>query len=438
MGAHAVPVALLVALGCATLAGAGLLAAFEAAFGQLSRAGVHDLVLAGRKRAASLERLVAHRARTTYAVRGARVALQTVATVAITLALVALPWPWWAVCLLAVGVVGAAEFALVSVAPGQAARRDPERTALRGTRGAAALERSTHLLDPVLRWARAQRPPSPHTEAEDRAVVAEDLREMVDQVGEDGFEDEDRKMLRSVFELGHTLVREVMVPRTDMVTIEADKSVRKALNLLVRSGYSRVPVIGQDVDDVVGVVYFKDVVSRLMADPAIDARDVRELVRPANFAPEMKPADDLLRQMQREHFHIAMVVDEYGGIAGLVTIEDLLEEVVGEVTDEHDRQALEPQQVAPGVWRVSSRHPIDEVGELLGLQVDDDDVDSVGGLLAKAMGKVPLPGASADAHGVHMRAEEARGRRRQVATILVSRSVGEQAGSRGAHGEEKR
>lgn len=431
------PVALLLVVGCVALVGAGLLSTFEAAFGELSRAGVHDLVLAGRRRAAELEHLVAHPVRTTYAVRGVRVALQTVATVAITLALVVLPWPWWAIALLAMGVVGGAEFVFVSVLPGRRAHRDPERAALRATWSAGALVRATRVFNPLVRWVRRQVPPAPRTEAEDRAVVAQDLREMVDQVGEDGFEDEERKMLRSVFELGHTLVREVMVPRTDMVTIEAGKSVRKALSLLVRSGYSRVPVIGQDVDDVVGIVYFKDVVSRLVADSSVGERDVRDMVRPANFAPEMKPADDLMRQMQREHFHIAMVVDEYGGIAGLVTIEDLLEEVVGEVTDEHDRQETEPEQVERGVWRVSSRYPIDEVGELLGLQVEDEDVDSVGGLLAKAMGKVPLPGASADAHGVHMRAEEARGRRRQVASILVSRSQ-RVAGTRDAHSEEKR
>ena len=142
------------------------------------------------------------------------------------------------------------------------------------------------------------------------------------------------------------------------------------------------------------------------------------MMRPAEYAVEMKPADDMLRQMQAERFHMAIVIDEYGGVAGLVTLEDLLEEVVGELTDEHDRHSIEPEEIVPGVWRVPSRYPISELGELLGREIEDEDVDSVGGLLAKAIGKVPLPGASGTLAGVIMPAEEARGRRRQVSTIV--------------------
>jgi CBS domain containing-hemolysin-like protein len=211
-----------------------------------------------------------------------------------------------------------------------------------------------------------------------------------------------------------------------MVTVDAETSARDALGLFVRSGFSRIPVVGEDVDDVRGVLYFKDVVQRLETRGG-DAAGLtaEQMMRPAEYTVEMKPADDLLRQMQSEHFHLALVVDEYGGISGLVTLEDLLEEVVGELTDEHDRNVVEPEEVSPGVWRVPARFPVDELGELLGLEVEDEDVDSVGGLLGKAIGKVPLPGSRGDLLGIHMVAEEGRGRRRQVGTILCSRATGE-------------
>ena len=149
------------------------------------------------------------------------------------------------------------------------------------------------------------------------------------------------------------------------------------------------------------------------------------MMRPVEFTVEMKPADDLLRLMQAEHFHMAIVIDEYGGVAGLVTLEDLIEEVVGELTDEHDRVILEPEDLGDGLWRVPTRFPISELGELLGMELEDEDVDSVGGLLAKAIGRVPLPGAIGTIGGVKLKAEEARGRRRQVGTILAERSEGD-------------
>ncbi|MDD9205169.1 transporter associated domain-containing protein, partial [Georgenia sp. 10Sc9-8] len=153
-----------------------------------------------------------------------------------------------------------------------------------------------------------------------------------------------------------------------------------------------------------------------------DAEDavVAEVMREAVFVPETKLVDDLLREMQAESFHIAMVVDEYGGIAGLVTIEDLLEELVGEMTDEHDRAEPEVEDLGDGVVRVPARLPIGELGDLFDLEIEDDDVDSAGGLLAKALGRVPLSGAQVDVHGLHLVAERTEGRRRRISTILVS------------------
>lgn len=428
------PLVALVVIGLVALVVAGVISAVEVALSRLSRAAVEDLVEDGRRHALLLDALLARRARTNFSLRGVRTFLQVVGSVALTLALVRPPLPWWAIALVAVVVIGAVQFVTVSVLPLRIASRNPEAVALWGAKWTTRLVRASHLGDPLIRVVRSWMPQPSQTEAEARQEMADDLREMVDQVGEtEGFEEEDREMLRSVFELGHTLVREVMVPRTDMVTVDADLPVPKALRLFVRSGFSRIPVIGDDVDEVRGVLYFKDLVARLSSQPEAKDMVAEQLMRPAEFTVEMKPADDLLRQMQSEHYHMALVVDEYGGISGLVTLEDLLEEVVGELTDEHDRNVAEPEEISEGVWRVPSRFPIDELGELLGLEVEDEDVDSVGGLLGKAIGRVPLPGATGDLLGIHMVAEEAHGRRRQVGTIVCSRTP-ETTATRGADG----
>ena len=201
-----------------------------------------------------------------------------------------------------------------------------------------------------------------------------------------------------------------------------------ALRLFVRSGYSRVPVVGEDADDVRGIVYLKDLLRRLDAHPEHADRPVDSFTREPVYVPETKAADDLLREMQTDHVHMALAVDEYGGIAGLVTMEDLLEEVVGELTDEHDPAEPEVEDLGGGVLRVPARLGLDELGELFGLEIDDDDVDTAGGLLAKAIGRVPLPGASGDVQGLRIVADEATGRRRRVTSLLVSRAPAEGTG----------
>ena len=248
---------------------------------------------------------------------------------------------------------------------------------------------------------------------------------MIDEIGQpQSIEDEDRQMLRSVVELGQTLVREVMVPRTDMVTIDAAKTMASALRLFVRSGYSRVPVVGEDADDVRGILYLKDVLRHVTEDPGREHHEVGSYAREAVYVPETKLADDLLREIQVSHVHMVLAVDEYGGTAGLVTLEDLLEEVVGDLTDEHDHAEPEAEDLGGGVYRVPVRLGLDELGELFGTQVEDDDVDTAGGLLTKAVGRVPLPGAVGYAQGLRLEAEQAVGRRRQVATLLASRDPG--------------
>ncbi|WP_061962375.1 hemolysin family protein [Demequina flava] len=253
------------------------------------------------------------------------------------------------------------------------------------------------------------------------ALKAPPLAEPEDLVeqAQDALEAEDAEMLRSVVSLGDTLTREVMVPRTDMITIRTGTAARKAMVLFMRSGFSRIPVIGEDVDDTVGVIYLKDVVDRTWDDPDALETPVDEFMREPEFVPESVPVDDLMRRMQDEVFHLAIVVDEYGGVAGLVTIEDALEEIVGEVVDEHDRSAPEVEELAPGRYRVPARMPLDDLGELFDLDIDDDDVETAAGLLAKTLGKVPIRGARGEAHGVVLTADTMEGRRRRLTTLLV-------------------
>jgi CBS domain containing-hemolysin-like protein len=254
-------------------------------------------------------------------------------------------------------------------------------------------------------------------------ATAEDLRDLVDQAEEaDVIEDEERQMIHSVFELGSTVAREVMVPRTEMVWIEKGKTLRQAISLALRSGYSRIPVIGQDSDDIIGVVYLKDISRRIFENSDSERNElVEQLMRSAYFVPDSKPADELLREMQAARVHLAVVVDEYGGTAGLVTIEDILEEIVGEITDEYDTHIEEVNELGPSVFRVSSRIHLDDVAELIkvDLSSDDEGVDTLAGFLAKKIDRVPIPGTSIEIDGWEFVAERAAGRRNKVGTILI-------------------
>ena len=255
---------------------------------------------------------------------------------------------------------------------------------------------------------------------------AEDLRDLVDQAEEaDVIEDEERQMIHSVFELGDTVAREVMVPRTDMVWIEKGKTLRQAISLSLRSGYSRIPVIGEDSDDIIGVVYLKDISRRIFENSEAERTElVEKLMRSAYFVPDSKPADELLRDMQSARVHLAVVIDEYGGTAGLVTIEDILEEIVGEIADEYDTHAPEVNELGPNVYRVSSRIHLDDLAELIDLNLssDDEGVDTLSGYLAKQLDRVPIPGTSIVIEGWEFVAERAAGRRNKIGTILIRKN----------------
>ena len=332
----------------------------------------------------------------------------------------------WEAVLVAVGVMVVVDYVVVGVAPRTLGRQHAARIALmtapivyRLATVLAPLTKLLILIGNALTPGKGFRDGPFASEAE--------LRDLVDLAEERSLiEDDERQMIHSVFELGETLAREVMVPRTDMVFIERHKTLRQALSLGLRSGFSRIPVIGDNEDDVVGIVYLKDVAKR-----AFDHRDaestekVESVMRTPFFVPDSRAADELLKDMQASRTHIAVVMDEYGGVAGLVTIEDILEEIVGEIADEYDVEERPSIEHLPdGSLRVSARLHVDELAEVLDLDVDAEDfedVDTVGGMLAKFLGKVPIPGATVEAAGLRLSAESASGRRNQVGTVLVSR-----------------
>ena len=255
--------------------------------------------------------------------------------------------------------------------------------------------------------------------------TAAELREMVDLAGADDLiEDAERKMIHSVFDLGDTFAREVMVPRTEMVFIERNKSLRQAISLSLRSGFSRIPVIGENADDIVGVIYLKDMVRRTFEHHEAEREDtVDSLMRATSFVPDSKPADELLKDMQAARVHVAIVVDEYGGTAGLVTIEDILEEIVGEIADEYDTAAPEVTQLDDDRYRVLSRMNLDDFAELTQMEMnaEDEGVDTVLGLMAKRLGRVPIPGAEVVENGWSLVAERGAGRRNRIGAVLATR-----------------
>jgi CBS domain containing-hemolysin-like protein len=250
-----------------------------------------------------------------------------------------------------------------------------------------------------------------------------ELRELVDLAeASDVIEDDERQMIHSVFELGDTIVRELMVPRTEMVFIESTKTLRQAVSLALRSGFSRIPVIGENIDDVVGVVYLKDLARRTFEHhEAENSEKVVSLMRPVFMVPDSKTADELLRDMQAARVHLAVVVDEYGGTSGIVTIEDIVEEIVGEIADEYDTEVPEVEALPHGAYRVHSRMHVEDFADLVGISIDGDaeGVDTIGGLLARRLGLVPIPGARITVQGWDLTAESAAGRRNRIGSVLA-------------------
>jgi CBS domain containing-hemolysin-like protein len=256
----------------------------------------------------------------------------------------------------------------------------------------------------------------------------EELHDLVEQASSRGLvEDSERQMIHSVIDLGETLVRELMVPRTDIVWIEGDKTLRQGLSLALRSGFTRIPVIDENLDNVIGIAYVKDLARRSHEHhEAENVESVSQHLRPATFIPENKPATDLLKEMQRNQIHMAIVIDEYGGTAGLITIEDILEEIVGEIADEYDDEQVEVEWLGENTARVLARLHVEDFEDALKTEIsvdDKEDVDSVGGLLAKHLGRVPIPGSSLEIAGWKLTAERPAGRRHRITTVLAERVI---------------
>jgi len=391
------------------------------ALARVSRAVLAEIGQRSPGGARVLERLVGDRARYVAVLQLLALILGSAVTVLLTALLMDTALDRPAALLLALILASVIAFILLGVAPetlglqhaGAIARRGARPTEILGT-----------VLWPVARMLVAlgnALTPGPGYRAGPFASEAE-FRELVDLAQDDVIEDDERQMIHSVFELSDTLVREVMVPRTEMVWIESGKHLRQALSLALRSGFSRIAVIGEDIDDVVGVVYLKDVVARVFADREAEQQTVASVMREAYLVPDSKQADDLLREMRAARVHLAIVIDEYGGTAGLVTIEDVLEEIVGEIADEYDTGAPEIERVADDQYRLSARAHVEDVAEALGITADGQEgVDTIAGLLAVRLGRVPIPGSDIRIDGWEFRAEAGAGRRNRVATVLATR-----------------
>jgi CBS domain containing-hemolysin-like protein len=333
-------------------------------------------------------------------------------------------WPVWLALLLIVAIMVVVSYVVLGVAARTLGRQHADRIALRSAGVASLLAGILGPLATLLIIVGNALTPGRGYREGPFATQAE-LRELVDIAeAEDLIEDDERQMIHSVFELGDTFAREVMVPRTEMIFIERHKTLRQALSLGLRSGFSRIPVIGENSDDVVGIVYLKDVVRRVFdRRDAEQTETVESLMRPAFMVPDSKQVDELLKDMQAARTHMAIVVDEYGGTAGLVTIEDVLEEIVGEIADEYDTAAPEVAKLDNGSVRVSARMHVDDFADLIDVDVESEDegVDTVLGLMGKRLGRVPIPGATIDVEGWRLTAEQGMGRRNRIGSVLAVR-----------------
>jgi CBS domain containing-hemolysin-like protein len=401
---------------------AGWCTSAEFALLRVSRAGARELGRAAADDSSSLQAVLTEVPRYLSVILLVRVAAEISSAVLVTAVLV----HWWGIgwraFLVTAIAMTVASYLIASVVPRAIARRNPARVA---SAAASVLRPVVRLLGPLprlLAGAGSALVPG-RGQGESASDSEEDLRGLVDLLEQQQIiEPGERAMIHSVFELGDTIVREVMVPRTDMVFVEQGKTLRQVLSLALRSGFSRIPVIGENLDDVVGIAYLKDVMTRIHEHPEGEsAETVESIMRPATFAPESKPVDDLLREMQARHVHVAIVIDEYGGTAGLVTIEDILEEIVGEIADEYDRELPPVEWLDEGMARVSARLSVEEFEELFGVSIDAEDVETVGGLLAHQLGKVPIAGSVAVVAGLRLTAESLAGRRNRIGTVTVQR-----------------
>ena len=396
---------------------AALFAGMDAALGRVSKIAAESFAREGRRGSAALERICTEPAGYRNVLLLVRTATELGAAASASVAVTKHFGQGPRALAIAALVMTVASYVVIGVSARTIGRQRADQIALATSGVVAGL---TRLLGPLPRllilFGNAVTPGRGYPEGP-FATEAE-LRDLVDRAEATGVvERSERDMITGVFELGDTLVREVMVPRPDIVVVERGKTVRQAVALALRSGFSRIPVIGESVDDILGFAYLKDLARR--AQDGKGEEKVEATIRPATYVPDSKPAAELLRDMQKARIHVAIVVDEYGGTAGLVTIEDILEEIVGEIADEYDREAEPIEDLGHGSYRVTARLTVEDLNELFGTVIEVEDVDTVGGLMAAALGRVPIPGAVAEINGLTFTAESAKGRRNRIGTVLV-------------------
>jgi len=402
---------------------AGFFAASDAAISTVSRARAQEMARERLRGARALQTIAADPPRYTNLLLLLRLVCELTATTLVALVVIGAVATSWVAALITAGTMALVSFVVVGVGPRTIGRQHAYSVGRFAAPLVLSLGRALGPLATLLiRIGNAFTPGKGFREGPFATQV--ELRELVDLAEQRGVvEHGERDMIHSVFALGDTIAREVMVPRTEMVVVEESKSASKALGLALKSGFSRLPVIGESVDHVLGVVYLKDIVQPVQAG-RMDLT-VGQVMRPATFVPESKHVDELLREMQAARTHMAIVVDEYGGIAGLVTIEDILEEIVGEITDEYDVERPPVEWIAADTQaRVTARLPVDDLGELFAVELAETEVETVAGLLAQALGRVPIPGASATVGGLTLEAEGTTGRRNRIDTVLVTRQPG--------------
>lgn len=412
------PDAMLLIIAAALVVLAGLFAMTESALAAISAARAAELAREGVRGARALQAVAADAVRHINLLLLLRLVCELTATTLVALVSVDTFGAGWVAALVTAGAMTVVSFVMVGVAPRTLGRQHAYAVGPAAAPLVRGLGRALNPLASVLILiGNAVTPGRGFREGPFATQI--ELRELVDLAEQRGVvEHGEREMIHSVFALGDTIAREVMVPRTEMVWIESGKTLRQALALSLRSGFSRIPVIGEGVDDVLGVVFLKDVVG-----DGDQGRPVSAVMREATFVPESKPVDDLLSEMQAARTHLVIVVDEYGGTAGLVTIEDILEEIVGEIRDEYDVERPPVERLPDDAVRITARLPIEDLGELFGVELPADEVETVAGLLAQALGRVPIPGAVATVSGLQLTAEGTTGRRNRIDTVLVRRAA---------------
>ncbi|MFT4232107.1 MAG: hemolysin family protein [Leucobacter sp.] len=407
---------LLLAAAVLLMAAGGLLAAADAALGVRSRAELLALADESPRTGNAIRAIAEDEPAHLSALAFARVFAETLSAVLITLVLAYSLQALWLEFVLATLVMTATTFVLVGSSPRTVGMHRPDGV----IRFAAPTVRAIRvLLGPIaIGLSRFGDRVTPGR-GPGRIRDEQQLLSMVDQAAENSLlEDDDREYIHSLVEFGDTLVREVMIPRIDMITVSSEESVRHALEQLLAARHSRIPVIGDEVDDVVGIAYLRDASGFALRRPdEAETAPVTRIMKPAIFVPELLRADELLRQMQREANHLALVVDEYGGISGLVTLEDLIEELLGDIADEHDREVPEVELQEDGSFLVNARLSVERLGELFELELEDDEVDSVGGLVAKHLGRLPETGDRVVVAGIELTAAGMERKRQRLLTV---------------------